>query len=358
MITIYSDEHILHSPEGELEDGKFVPPFEKPERARQIVEALKKQEIGGIYRPDEFSLEPVLRVHDRDYLDFLASVWDEFSAAGRTGEIVPFVWPVHGRDTRRIPRSLDGRLGYYSISADTSICSGTWKAVRASVNTALTGADKLSELSRKAKRGTAKRPAGVFSLCRPPGHHAGRNFYGGYCFLNNAAIAAQYLLDSGAHSGERKIAVLDVDFHHGNGTQSIFYKRQDVYYLSIHGDPADEFPYFCGYADELGTGEGEGYNHNYPLPPGSGSIEWLDAFNDACEKAAAYAPDYLVVSLGVDPYKNDPISSFALETEDFFTYGRHLGTLRIPTLFVMEGGYDINTIGKNVCSVLKGFEEA
>ena len=352
MITIYSDKHILHNPEGELEDGKFIPPFEKPERAFKIREALERKKIGEITGPDEFGLEPMLRVHDGDYLDFLSSVWDEFTAAGRSGEVVPFVWPVHGLEARRVPRALDGRLGYYSISADTSICGGTWEAVRNSVNTALTGADRLAQLTREAG------PAGVFSLCRPPGHHAGRNFYGGYCFLNNAAIAAQYLLDTGEKDGTKKIAVLDVDFHHGNGTQSIFYNRRDIYYLSVHGDPMDEFPYFLGHADETGAGDGEGFNQNYPLPPGSGFTKWFDAFKSACEKVAAYSPDYLVVSLGVDPYQNDPISSFDLKTEDFFTCGRQLGTLRIPTHFVMEGGYAIDAIGDNVCNVLKGFEAA
>jgi acetoin utilization deacetylase AcuC-like enzyme len=176
--------------------------------------------------------------------------------------------------------------------------------------------------------------------------------YGGYCFLNNAAIAAQAFLDGGAH----RVAILDVDFHHGNGTQEIFYSRQDVLFLSLHGDPLDAFPFFLGGADETGAGAGEGYNVNYPLPDGTAFDQWSAALEDACRRIGRYRPDALVVSLGVDTFKDDPISTFKLESEDFRRYGARIAGMGLPTLFVMEGGYAVAAIGVNTVNVLTGFE--
>ena len=344
MKIFYSPQHSLHCPAGEIRDGKLVSPYENQERVSRIIRELEERNLGKICEAEDYGADPVRRLHDEDYLRFLAAAWEEFTAEGRSGEVLPSVWPVR-RLGDRLPLSLDGRLGYYSISADTPITEGTWQAALASVNTALSGAQAL--LAR-CGNGTA----GIFALCRPPGHHAGRDFYGGYCFLNNAAIAAQYLLDNGA---DRTVA-LDIDFHHGNGTQSLFYDRSDVLFLSIHGHPAREFPFYSGYAEEQGSGAGEGYNFNYPLSPGTGFSQWFSTFEDACGKVETYLPDYIVVSLGVDTYKNDPISSFKLDTEDYLTCGSRLAGLGIPTLFIMEGGYDLDTIGANVCGVLSGFE--
>jgi len=176
--------------------------------------------------------------------------------------------------------------------------------------------------------------------------------YGGYCFLNNAAIAAQAALDGGAG----RVAILDVDFHHGNGTQEIFYRRRDVLFLSLHGDPLDAFPYYLGGANETGEGEGEGFNVNYPLPPGTPYKAWGAALDDACRRIADYAPDLLIVSLGVDTFKDDPISFFKLESDDFTRYGARIARLGLPTLFVMEGGYAVAEIGINTVNVLTGFE--
>jgi acetoin utilization deacetylase AcuC-like enzyme len=194
----------------------------------------------------------------------------------------------------------------------------------------------------------------AFALCRPPGHHAARDLYGGYCFLNNAAIAAQAFLDDGA----ARVALLDVDFHHGNGTQDIFYERDDVLFLSLHGQPEDAFPHFLGYADETGAGRGEGFNANYPMPPGTPYAVWGDALEHACRRIVDYAPDVLVVSLGVDTFENDPISFFKLTSEDFSRYGERIGQLRLPTLFVMEGGYAVSEIGINTVNVLDAFRGA
>jgi len=239
------------------------------------------------------------------------------------------------------PRDIDGRVGYYCLAGETAISEGTWEAAQAASDVALT-----------AQRLVAAGAPAAFALTRPPGHHAARDMYGGYCFLNNAAIAAQAFLDGGA----ARVAILDVDFHHGNGTQEIFYRRADILFLSLHGDPLDAFPYYLGGADETGAGPGEDCNVNYPLPPGTAWEPWAEALEDACRRIAAYAPEALVVSLGVDTFKADPISFFRLESADFLRLGARLARLRLPTLFVMEGGYAVAEVGLNTVNVLEGFE--
>ncbi|VEB44703.1 Acetylpolyamine aminohydrolase [Chromobacterium violaceum] len=192
----------------------------------------------------------------------------------------------------------------------------------------------------------------MFALTRPPGHHAAFDYCGGYCFLNNAAIAAQALRDHGM----RKVAVLDVDYHHGNGTQDIFYRRADVLFLSIHGDPRTEYPFFLGFADEKGEGEGLGYNFNFPLAAGACVSTWFVALDCALEQIARFGAEALVVSLGVDTFQGDPISRFQLDSPDFVTLGARLAGLKLPTLFCLEGGYAVEPIGTNVVNVLAGFE--
>jgi acetoin utilization deacetylase AcuC-like enzyme len=192
----------------------------------------------------------------------------------------------------------------------------------------------------------------AFALCRPPGHHAAGELMGGYCYLNNAAIAAQAFLDQ----GRQRVAILDVDYHHGNGTQDIFYTRADVLFASIHGDPAEEFPFFLGYADECGIGAGEGCNHNYPLAMGSPWEVWSAALDEACQRIAEYDAEVIVVSLGVDTFKDDPISQFKLDSPDYLAMGKRIAALGKPTLFVMEGGYAVEAIGVNAVNVLEGFE--
>jgi acetoin utilization deacetylase AcuC-like enzyme len=192
----------------------------------------------------------------------------------------------------------------------------------------------------------------AFALCRPPGHHAASDMYGGYCFINNAAVAAQAFIDQGAG----RVAILDVDFHHGNGTQAIFYDRPDVMFLSLHGDPKDAFPYFLGYADESGSGNGEGFNFNFPMGPDTSFTSWSSALDDACKKIANFGPDALVISLGVDTFEHDPISFFKLSSDDFKRYGATIAKLKLPTLFIMEGGYAVEEIGINTVNVLQGYE--
>jgi acetoin utilization deacetylase AcuC-like enzyme len=341
MITVFSVKHLLRSPRTELYGGELVRPHESPERAQIILEKIQSEHFGEIIAPDAFGAAPLLRVHDAEYLEFLRQAWSAWSAAGNRGEAIPDCWPAR-RMTQRCPRSITGKLGYYAMAGETSISQGTWEAASAAADVALTAAAYVKNGAPSA-----------FALCRPPGHHAARDLYGGYCFLNNAAIAAQYLRDAGAS----RVAILDVDFHHGNGTQDIFYGRCDVLYVSVHGDPADAFPYFSGYADETGNGEGAGCNMNLPLPPGTTFALWQEALRAGLGRIAAFKADALVVSLGVDTFAEDPISFFRLESADFSRYGRMLGECALPTLFVLEGGYAVGAIGVNVVNVLSGFED-
>jgi acetoin utilization deacetylase AcuC-like enzyme len=299
--------------------------------------------LGEVLAPQAFGLDPVLRVHDEGFVDFLSTAWQEWTATGLTHDALPLVWPVRGMRTDRIPEDIDGKLGYYSMDAGVPITAGTWTAVQDSADVALTGA-KLLQSGQSS----------VFSLCRPPGHHAAADYMGGYCYLNNAAIAAQYLRDEGCD----RVAILDVDYHHGNGTQSIFYGRNDVFFASIHADPRVEYPSFLGYSDETGEGAGLGYNVNYPLPHGTNWMTYSEALNDACKMIADYAPQAVVVSLGVDTFEKDPISKFLLKNENYLRMGEAIGRLKKPTLFVMEGGYAVDDIGVNAINVLTGFETA
>jgi acetoin utilization deacetylase AcuC-like enzyme len=340
MITVYSTDHRLRHPRTELSGGQLVTPFECPERAQFVLERVLEVRLGDVIGPKRFGAVPLLRVHDAQYLQFLEHAWDDWLAAGNRGEAIPDCWPAR-RMMQRIPHGITGKLGYYAMAGETSISAGTWEAACAAADTALTAAELVKSGATSA-----------FALCRPPGHHAAHDLYGGYCFLNNAAVAAQFLRDGGA----QRVAILDVDFHHGNGTQDIFYDRADVLYVSLHGHPADAFPYFSGYADETGSGAGSGFNHNLPMLAGTDFAVWQAALRSALERIAAFRADALIVSLGVDTFMQDPISSFRLCSEDFRTYGQMIGACSLPTLFVLEGGYAVREIGVNVVNVLSGFE--
>ncbi|MEL7430057.1 MAG: histone deacetylase family protein [Pseudomonadota bacterium] len=341
MITLYSEDHRKRDAKTELHGGQLVPPFEKPARMDFILNRIHSVGLGEVVAPRDFGMQPILNIHDSDYVKFLEGAWTEWEASGMAGEAIVSTWPAR-RMQQRCPTDIDGKLGYYAMAAETSITSGTWDAARASANVALEGAARL--MQEKA----------VFSLCRPPGHHAAIDLFGGYCFFNNAALAAQSLLDQGAE----KVAVLDVDFHHGNGTQDIFYKRDDVLFISIHGQPQDAFPHFLGYEDETGEGAGEGFNLNFALPPNTPFAPWRECLKKAMDRISNYGAQALVISLGTDTFEKDPISFFKLTSDDFFTYGGDLAQMNLPTLFVMEGGYAVEEIGINAVNVLQGFEHA
>lgn len=339
MKVVFSEDHRLHFPQGELWGGELVTPFERPSRMEYVLRELKARRMGELVAPGKLDMKPVRRIHDKGFLRFLETAWDEWAAAGFRGEIIPTGFPMR-RMRQRVPRNIDGKAGYYTLATETAITAGTWGAARASAAVAET-----------AQRLVAGGERSAFALCRPPGHHAAIDMYGGYCFLNNAAIAAQMFLDAGAG----RVAILDVDFHHGNGTQDIFYARDDVLFVSLHGRPEDAFPYFLGYADETGEGKGAGFNANYPMPPGTTYETWSKALESGCRKITRFGPDALVVSLGVDAYKDDPISFFRLESDDFTRTGARIARLGLATLFVMEGGYAIDAIGVNTVNVLEGF---
>ncbi|WP_179405593.1 histone deacetylase family protein [Burkholderia guangdongensis] len=343
MITIYGERHRLHHGKGELIDGELKPCFEMPRRVDIIHERLKHVGLGAVVAPDAFGIESLARAHSDAYLEFLQNAWNEWSAMGRTHDGLPTVWPARGMRTDRPPKDIDGKLGYYSMDAGAPITAGTWAAIEESAWVALTGA-RLVEHDQRA----------AFALCRPPGHHAGRDVMGGYCYLNNAAIAAEDWLARGA----KRVAILDVDYHHGNGTQSIFYERGDVLFASLHADPAVDYPHFLGYADETGHGAGADCNHNYPMPWGTDWSGYSAALADACGEIGRFAPDALIVSLGVDTFEGDPISSFKLKSDDYPRMGAAIARLGLPTLFVMEGGYAVDEIGVNAVGVLTGFESA
>ena len=342
MLTFYNPDHQLHHA-SELKDGKVSPCFEMPHRADTILERVRHSGLGEIARAAHYDSARYARVHSERYVRFLEQAWQEWSALGHQHDALPLVWPVRDLRSDIEPEHIDGKLGFYAMDAGVAITSGTWQAVRGSADTALSAMDHLLQGHDSA-----------FALCRPPGHHAAAEYMGGYCYLNNAAIAAQSCLDQGG----KRVVVLDVDFHHGNGTQSIFYQRPDVLFVSLHGDPRRSYPYFSGHRDETGSGAGIGFNLNYPLPHGTDWAAYAIALQDACQRIRTYQPDAVVISLGVDTFEHDPISHFRLASPDYLRMGAAIASLGAPTLFVMEGGYMVEEIGINAVNVLQGFADA
>lgn len=343
MLTFYDPRAKHRQAKTELVGGELVVPFESPKRVDMILGRINETQLGAVQGIKSYGLDPIKAVHDEKYVTFISQVWDEWKTAGRTGEVIPVMWPTRRTRDDYIPHIIDGKVGYYALSGETSIEAGTWDAATASVDTALTAMYHVLEHQDAA-----------FGLCRPPGHHAAVDLYGGYCFFNNAAIAAQEALNHGA----KRVSILDVDYHHGNGTQQIFYQRSDVLYSSLHCTPLEEFPYYLGLADEKGKGQGEGYNDNHPLMPGATYGDWLRELDAALLRIDQYAPDLLIVSLGVDTYEADPIGTFKLKSPDFSDYGRRLKQVNRPTVFLMEGGYAVDAIGVNTVNVLSSFERA
>ncbi|MDB5754085.1 MAG: acetylpolyamine amidohydrolase [Massilia sp.] len=346
MLTFYNEHHAQHCGSYEIFRGELTPCFEKPERADMVVAEFARRGLGQIVTPHGVPLVSLERIHTPRYLHFLRSAWNDWIAldpANAGKDAFPSVWPIRGMRSDVEPDNFSARMGLYSMDSGTPLTAGTWIAAKTGADCAVNAAHAL----RLGERGT-------FALTRPPGHHAGADFFGGYCFLNNAALAAQHLLDDGA----QRVAILDIDYHHGNGTQSIFYGRGDVLFASIHADPRSEYPFYLGHADETGEGAGTGFNLNLPLAHGSTSAQWFAALETACIRISAFGADALVVSLGVDTFAGDPLSRFALQSADFLRVGERIAHLGLPTAFVFEGGYSVAEIGINVVNVLEGFETA
>jgi acetoin utilization deacetylase AcuC-like enzyme len=333
MRCFFDSRQLAHAPAQELHNGAFVPYAEHPGRVENVLGAICATEAAL-----DHGEAPLRAVHSEEYLAFLWSAWNDWQAAGRPGDAAGYTWPVVRRRPLRLDR-IDAKLGLYSYDASTPIAVGTWESAYWSAQTALTALDSVLAGERSA-----------FAFCRPPGHHCGADYLGGYCYLNNAAIAAQAAVEAG-----RRVAVLDIDYHHGNGTQDIFYDRGDVLFVSIHADPRSDYPFFWGHADERGEGEGEAANLNLPLPRGTGMSGYAPALDQALETVAGLGPDLIVCSYGADTFGGDPISHFTLTTADYPRIAGRIASLAVPVLVVMEGGYAVDALGANVAAFLSGF---
>ena len=333
MRCFWDERQRLHAPRLEFFNGRLHPAAEHQGRVEAILGA-----IGTTEAPRDHGEAPLLRVHPEEYLAFLKSVHEEWQALGRQGDAFPYAFPV----VRRRPlefRRLDALLGRYSYDTAAPIAEGTWTAAYWAAQTALSAVDAVLQGERSA-----------FAFCRPPGHHAGADYLGGYCYLNNAAIAAEAALAAG-----RRVAILDIDYHAGNGTQDIFYVRGDVLFASIHADPATDYPFYWGHADETGQGDGEGATLNLPLPRGTTMAEFEPALDHALERISAFGADLLILSYGADTFEGDPISHFRLKTSDYPLIGSRIASAGYPALIVMEGGYAVDALGDNVAAFLSGF---
>ena len=333
MKTFFDDRQLRHAPAVELHNGAFTAFAEHPGRVRSMLDAL-----GATEPARDHGEAPLLAVHSAEYLSFLKTAYADWKEAGRPGDASGYVWPIVRRRALDLSR-IDARLGRFSYDASTPVAEGTWEASYWSAQSALTALDALLSGDKAA-----------FALCRPPGHHCGADYMGGYCYLNSAAIAAEAATRAG-----RRLAILDVDYHHGNGTQDIFYTRGDVFFASIHADPRTDYPFYWGHADEAGEGAGEGATLNLPLPRGTGWADYEPALDTALERIAAWGADLTVVSYGADTFAGDPISFFGIETADYREMAQRIAGLALPTLIVMEGGYAVDQLGANVASFLSGF---
>lgn len=337
MKIVYSDKHAKHDPQTFLVRGVIQRSAEQPERATRLLTAAKDagHEIAA---PTSFGLAPVQAVHTPEYIDFLqvaAREWATLPGAGP--EVVPNVHPA--RYPATYPKSLAGRAGWHQADVACPIGPHTWEAALAAAQSATTAAEMVLSGTREA-----------YALCRPPGHHAYADMAGGFCFLNNTAIAAQHLRRQHA-----RVAVLDVDVHHGNGTQGIFYERDDVLTVSIHADPSLYYPYFWGHAHETGTGKGHGHNLNLPLPLGSPDAPWLAAADKAVTRVREFAPTALVVALGLDASESDPLQGLKVTGAGFYAMAARIAGLGLPTVLVQEGGYLSPDLGRNLVQFLGGF---
>lgn len=327
-----------------------MPADELPQRADAIRSSLEEAGapvVPAAAHPDE----PLLAVHDPGLVSFLRGAWEAWVAAGLPDEpgqadVVGYIFPTRGLLAGlepHVPTALSARTGAYCYDTLTVVAQGTWEAARAAVDAALTAADLV----------LGGAPA-AYACCRPPGHHVTRAAFGGSCYLNNSAVAAQYLRERAAS----RVAVLDIDAHHGNGAQAIFWERDDIFTASVHVDPARGwFPHFLGFADERGGGAGEGANLNVPLEPGSGDDDWLAGVERLVGAASSHGSEALVVPLGVDAGRGDPSAPLAVTEAGFRKAGRRLRALGLPTVFVQEGGYVLDTIGPLVRATLEGFEK-
>ena len=342
MLVVYAEEQARHHPRFFIARGQVRPCPEVPKRAEMFLAALRAAGGHEVVAPEDYGPGPRAAVHTARYLDFLETAHARWLALpDPSPEIVPNVHP--GPNMDRYPeRDVVGQAGWHQADTACPIAAHTFEAACAGANAAVHAAELVLGGAPYA-----------YALCRPPGHHAYAERAGGFCFLNNSAIAAQRVVE---RTGGR-VAILDVDVHHGNGTQGIFYDRGDVLTVSVHADPAAFYPFFCGYADERGAGAGEGANLNLPLPRGTGDAGFLDALEPALGAIRAHRPAALVVALGLDAFAGDPLAFLTVTTPGFAAIGRRIAGLRLPTVIVQEGGYVCDALGDNLASFLTGFED-
>jgi acetoin utilization deacetylase AcuC-like enzyme len=340
-----SPRHRLHDPQREFESSTFQPPFENPQRAELILGALLADGGFDVAEPAEWGTAAIEAVHDPGLVRFLATAWAEYQQeVAPAHDVVPDVFAMAGlragmEGGHGEPRRVSARLGWWCFETTTPLTEGTYVAARSAVDVALSAASAVAGGESVA-----------YGLCRPPGHHAATSLYGGYCFFNNAAIAAHHLA---ATTGSR-VAVLDVDFHHGNGTQQIFYHRDDVAFVSLHGDPQRAYPYHTGFADETGAGRGRGSTQNYPLPAALDDDGYLTVLGAALDVVDRFDPAVVVVSLGLDTYGGDPICDLSLTTDGFRRCGAAVAERGRPLVVLQEGGYAGEALGDNAVAWLRG----
>jgi acetoin utilization deacetylase AcuC-like enzyme len=337
MRAYFAEEQKRHDPSFFLSSGAPQPNPERPERVERLLSGARAAGL-EITRPATHGLAPIAAVHTPEYIDFLSRIYERWQRIeGASAEVIPNIHPL--ARSGAYPASAVGQAGYHMADTSCPISSDTWESACWSAWTAASAADCLRDGVQSA-----------YALCRPPGHHAFRDVAGGFCYFNNAAIAAERLRRAAA-----RVAIVDVDLHHGNGTQGIFYARSDVLTVSIHADPVRFYPFFWGHADERGEGPGLGYNLNLPLPRKTTDFGFLDALATAQRRVEAFAPDALVVALGLDAYEGDPFGGLSVSTSGFARIGEALGRLRLPTVIVQEGGYLCDALGDNLTAFLTGF---
>lgn len=341
MHTFYHPGHIKHDP------GQFSPPvhsgenawfIETPSRAQVLEETIRSADFGPIISPGDFGIEPIWEVHDHGMISLLQNAHRLLQESDESPPLIPETSSLRYTPSHK-PRSLPGLLGYYCFDVFTPILVDTWDVAYWSAQTAISAAALVLAGSDQV----------AYALCRPPGHHAAHQFYGGHCYLNNVAIAANWLVQQG-----QRVAIVDIDYHHGNGTQSIFYNRSDVLFCSIHADPFNEYPYFWGYADEFGREAGRNYNYNFPLPRFTKPERYLQALDEALEKVSLFVPDILLVSLGLDIANADPGGTFHLTPEDLTTIGGRFHVLNLPMVVVQEGGHQLDVLGEQTVDFFNG----
>lgn len=338
MKIVHNPDHHLHAPQTFIARGRLVESKELPQRADFLSAGIAEQGH-EIVRPADYGMAPLQAVHSRRYLDFLRTGYGRWAQLqDASPEIVPNVHPMIG--VTSYPDGIVGQAGFHLSDTACPVGAGTWQAVSAG-----------AQAARHAAGLVANGEHAAYVLTRPPGHHAGIERAGGFCFLNNTAVAAAWLATQA-----KRVAIVDVDVHHGNGTQEIFYHRSDILHVSLHADPSNFYPFFSGYAGEEGEGAGRGFNVNIPLPFGTDDAKYLAALEQALQRVMAFKAEVLVVALGLDIYEKDPLRAFSITDQGFAEIGCSLASLGLPTVLVQEGGYLAPELGSNLNRFLRGFE--